>query len=57
MNEKKYKVIDCFNNVIADGMTLEMALLFMKAYCNEFYMEEIKLTLMERERMTRSDEE
>ena len=57
MNEKKYKVIDCFNHVIADGMTLEMALLFMKAYCNEFYMEEIKLTLMERERMTRSDEE
>ena len=57
MSEKKYKVIDRFNHVIADGMTLEMALLFMKAYCNEFYMEEIKLTLMERERMTRSDEE
>ena len=55
MSEKKYKVIDSFNHIIADGMTLEMALLFMEAYCNKFYMEEITLTLMEIERTKRSD--
>ena len=49
MSEKKYKVIEN-NYVIAEGMTLEMALLFMKAYCQEYYMEYITLTLMEHER-------
>ena len=50
MSEKKYKVIDDLNHVIADSMTLEMALLFMKAYCQEYYMECVTLTLKECER-------
>lgn len=49
MSEKKYKVIEN-NRVIAEGMTLEMALLFMKAYCQEYFMEYITLTLKEHER-------
>lgn len=48
MDEKKYEVIDCFNNIIASNMTLEMALLLMKAYCQEYYNECIKaLTIRE----------
>lgn len=50
MNEKKYEVVDYLNRVIASGMTLEMALLFMKAYCQEYYMERVTLTLREPER-------
>ena len=50
MGEKKYKVVDEFNHVVAEGMTLEMALLFIKAYCQEYYNEQILLTLKEHER-------
>ena len=50
MLEKKYKVVDDLNHVVAEGMTLEMALLFMKAYCQEYYNEYINLTLVEHER-------
>ena len=50
MSEKKYKVMERDNRVVAEGMTLEMALLFMKAYCQEYYMEDITLTLKEHER-------
>jgi len=49
MREKKYKVIDKLDRVIAEGMTLEIALLFMKAYCQEYYMEYVTLTLKEHE--------
>ena len=45
MGEKKYEVVDYLNRVIASGMTLELALLFMKAYCQEYYMECVTLTL------------
>ena len=45
MNERKDRVIDTFNNVLAENMNLEMALLFLKAYCEEYYLENTKLTL------------
>lgn len=35
MSEKKYQVVENDGNVIAEGMTLDMALLLMKAYCQE----------------------
>lgn len=47
MNERKYRIIDAFNNVLVENMNLEMALLFLKAYCEEYYLENIKLTLEE----------
>ena len=49
MNEKKYEVIERDGGIIASNMTLEVALLFMKAYCNEYYMSCITLTLREQE--------
>lgn len=50
MSEKKYEVIDCCDEVIATNMTLEIALLLMKSYCNEYYMEDIRLILKECEK-------
>jgi hypothetical protein len=50
MSEKKYKVIDSNNHVIAEGMALEYALLFMKAYCEEYFMEKVTLALKEHEK-------
>lgn len=47
MSEKKYKVIYELNYVIASNMDLRTALLLMRAYCEEYFMENIKLTLME----------
>lgn len=47
MSEKKYKVVDSLDHIIADGMDLRTALLLMKAYCEEYYMEKVKLTLEE----------
>lgn len=45
MNERKYRVIDIFNNVLAENMNLQMALLFLKAYCEDYYLDNLKLTL------------
>lgn len=50
MNERKYRIIDTFNNILAENMNLQMALLFLKAYCEEYYLENIKLTLEEMKR-------
>lgn len=47
MNERKYRVIDVFNNILAENMNLEIALFFLKVYCEEYYLENIKLTLEE----------
>lgn len=47
MNERKYRIIDTFNNILAENMNLEIAILFFKAYCEEYYLENIKLTLEE----------
>lgn len=52
MSCKKYEVLRgaC---VLAQGMELDLALLFIKAYCQEYYMEyvadQVKLTLREME--------
>ena len=54
MSESKYKVMDEMGFCLASDMNLEMALLFMKAYCQEYYNERIKLKL---ELMVREDTE
>lgn len=50
MSEKKYEVLDECNHVIATEMNLRTALLLMKAFCEEYYMETVKLTLKELDR-------
>ena len=50
MTENKYEVIDRCDEVIATNMKLETALLLMKSYCNEYYMEDIRLVLKECEK-------
>ncbi len=52
MEQRKYKVIDNMGFCLASNMDLDMALLFMKAYCQEYYNERIKLRL---ELMVRED--
>lgn len=47
MSEKRYEVLDDRNHVIATEMDLRTALLLMKAYCEEYYMECVTLTLKE----------
>ena len=43
---EKYLVADT-NGVLARGMSLDDALMFMKAYCEKYYMEDIDLDLQE----------
>lgn len=50
MSEKRYEVLDECNHVIATEMDLRTALLLMKAFCEEYYMETVKLTLKEMDR-------
>lgn len=50
MSEKKYEVLDDRSHVIATDMDLRTALLLMKAYCEEYYMECVTLTLKEMDR-------
>lgn len=50
MSEKRYEVLDECYHVIATGMDLRTALLLMKAFCEEYYMETVKLTLKELDR-------
>lgn len=46
MNEKKYLVADT-NGVLARGMNIDDALMFMKAYYEKYYMEFIDLNLQQ----------
>ena len=50
MSEKRYEVLDECNHVIATEMDLRTALLLIKAFCEEYYMETVKLTLKELDR-------
>jgi len=52
MNEKRYLVADvsCGCNIIARGMDIDTALLLIKAYTEEYYMELISLKIMEEPR-------
>lgn len=50
MSKKRYEVLDECNHVIATEMDLRTALLLMKAFCEEYYMETVKLTLKELDR-------
>lgn len=55
MSEKKYLVADT-NGVLARGMNLDDALMFMKAYCEKYYMEFIDLNLKDEITVKRVEE-
>lgn len=46
MRDKKYFVTDT-SGILARGMNLDDALMFMKAYCEKYYMESIVLNLQQ----------
>ena len=56
MEEKKYLVADnC--GVLARGMKLEDALMFMKAYCEKYYREIIDLDLQQEVYITTTNDD
>ncbi len=55
MGERKYLVADT-NGVLARGMSLDDALMFMKAYCEKYYMEFIDLDLQQEIPVERREE-
>lgn len=55
MSEKKYLVAD-ENGVLARGMSLDDALMFIKAYCEKYYMEFVDLDLQQEIPERRTDE-
>lgn len=57
MSEKKYEVVDELNHVVARDMDLRTALLLMRAYCEEYYMEHVKLTLRELDNAASKEDE
>lgn len=46
MNAKKYLVSDA-SGVLARGMSLDNAFIFVKAYCEKYFMEFVDLNLQE----------
>ena len=46
MEEKQFEIYDNTNR-LASNMSLNAALIFIKAYCYEYYNENVNLTLVE----------
>ena len=55
MSERKYTVTDKWGHPLADNMTIEMAFLFMKAFAQEYYGEQIHLNLVEKEKIENAE--
>lgn len=47
MSEKQYQVTDKWGHILGERMSLDYALIFMKAITNEYYNENIHLSLVE----------
>ena len=47
MSEKKYKVIDKLGHVLADNMSLDIALVLVKGYASEYYNEPLSIRIEE----------
>ena len=47
MSEKKYKVIDKFGHILADNMSLDIALVLVKGYASEYYNEPLSIRIEE----------
>ena len=56
MNEKQYEVYESENR-IASHMSLEMALLLIRAYCERYCNERTRLMLVEMSDKVREDEQ
>lgn len=49
MSEKKYKVIDKFGHILADNMSLDIALVLVKGYASEYYNEPLSIRIEEQQ--------
>ena len=47
MNEKKYKVIDKLGHVLANNMSLDIALVLVKGYADTYFNEPLILRIEE----------
>ena len=47
MNESKYRVTDIDGIILADNMTFEMALVFIRGFKDAFYNERLELAIEE----------
>jgi len=56
MNEKKYKVLEG-KTILASDMTIDNALIFIKAYFEKYYNEILTLTIAEMPAVMRGDVE
>lgn len=56
MDEKRYIVANN-GNVLARGMTLDMSLIFIEAYCTKYFREYIHLDMQEEPSAVCSDQE
>ena len=56
MFETRYRVLDDHNIVLADNMTLEMTMAFIKGYREMFYQEELTLIVQEMPKPMLEDE-
>lgn len=49
MSEKKYKVIDKIGHILADNMSLDIALVLVKGYASEYYNEPLSIRIEEQQ--------
>lgn len=47
MFEKKYKIIDSSDEILASNMSLESAMVFIKGFVEMYYMEPLNLRIVE----------
>jgi hypothetical protein len=57
MSEKKYKVIDKFGHVLADNMSLDIALVLVKGYADTYFNEPLGLRIEEQQQQEQQQEE
>lgn len=49
MRERTFRVVDERNHILATGMSFDMAIVFIKGYYATYYMEQLKLRIVENE--------
>lgn len=57
MIEKKYEIVDANDEVIASDMDFDCAIVFIKGFRNEYYLEPLELTIREMERVKEQNNE
>ena len=57
MSEKKYKVIDKFGHILANNMSLDIALILVKGYASEYYNEPLSIRIEEQQQEQQEESE